>query len=94
MIEEVKLKNKKIEQIIIGRPIKMNSPSSWERQDEVRLYRDDKWTPIFWDGNIYSLKQLMKEGWRVISIQKSFCSKEDAHFGFETAILEREVQND
>lgn len=95
MIEEVKsIKNKKIEQMIIERPIKINIPKHWEGQDDVRLYRDDSWTPIIWDGNVYSLKQLLKEGWIVKSIEKSFCSKEDAHFGYETAILERNISND
>lgn len=86
-----KSQSNKVEQLIIERPIKIYIPNSWQSQDEVRLYREDIWTPIIWNGQAYSLKQLMKEGWKVISVEKSFCSKENDHFGYETAILEREI---
>lgn len=95
MIEEAKKqKSNKIEQLIIERPVKIYVPNNWESQNEVRLYREDTWTAIIWDGQAYSLKQLMKEGWKVISIEKSFCSKEHGNFGYETAILERNILND
>lgn len=86
-----KSQSNKVEQLIIERPIKIYIPNSWQSQDEVRLYREDSWTPIICNGQVYSLKQLMKEGWKVISVEKSFCSKENDHFGYETAILEREI---
>jgi hypothetical protein len=86
-----KSQSNKVEQLIIERPIKIYIPNNWESQDEARLYREDTWTPIIRNGQAYSLKQLMKEGWKVTSVEKSFCIKENGHFGYETAILEREI---
>lgn len=87
-------KKTKIEQLLLHRPIKMYIPESWSDASECRLYcnKDYEYQDLFNFYKTYNLKDLMKEGWLVKSIDKAFSSRENGAFGYETLILERVVE--
>lgn len=95
MIEQVKTKTNKVEQLIIERPIKFCKPEcvSFVDNDVLKVYSAREWTDIVYYNN-YNLEDLLKSGFKVISITKAFIPENitDEYFGIETAILEREIE--
>lgn len=96
MIEQVKQKTNEVEQLIIERPIKFFKPESvaFIDNDVLRVYSAREWTDIV-HYEKYKLEDLLKSGFKVISITKAFIPENitNEYFGIETAILEREIEH-
>lgn len=96
MIEQVKPKTNEVEQLIIERPIKFFKPESvaFIDNDVLRVYSAREWTDIV-HYEKYKLEDLLKLGFKVISITKAFIPENitNEYFGIETAILEREIEH-
>ena len=93
-----KSQTKKVEQLIIERPIQFHKPSYISFLDDKSIshiiYSSDIWLHVAYKNKTYSLCALLAEGYRVISINKAFIGTTDGNqdsYGVETAILEREI---
>lgn len=95
MIEEIHANKKTIEQLIIERPIRFIKPSYISSIDDasIHLYAAAWWYDVVYKSKKYKLGDLIDQGYRVVNITKSFVSSDSNYqcFGYETAILEKEV---
>lgn len=95
MIEEIHANKKIIEQLIIERPIRFVRPSYVSSIDDasINLYAAIWWREVVYKNKKYKLGDLINQGYKVVNITKSFVSSDSRNecFGYETAILEKEV---
>lgn len=90
-----KSQSKKVEQLIIERPIKYHQATGVTLIDDqsITIYAAKEWTDVITKRQTYKLQNLIEDGYRVVSITKAFIASGDSYacFGVETAILEREI---
>lgn len=95
MIEEIHPNKIAVEQLIIERPIRFVKPSYVSSIDDtsINLYAATWWHDVVYKNKKYKLGDLIDKGYRVVNITKSFISSDRNYecFGYETAILEKEV---
>lgn len=95
MIEQ-KTEQTKVEQIIMRRQIKFvgtNIHADADNHTYNRLYQESSWRDFIDLRTIYNLKELILAGYKVVSITQSWAASKDlVSFGYEIAILEREIK--
>lgn len=89
-------KQTKTEQIIMQRQIKFVGTTIYADVDNHtanRLYAESSWRDIIHQNKIYDLENLILAGYKVVSIKQSWAASKDlVSFGYEIAILEREIK--
>lgn len=88
------IKEQKVEQLVIERFIKLSLFDDYTDVDnsELKVWKAKKWRDAF-GYKEYDINNLLREGWTIKSIAKSFATTNKAtRFGIETAILERETK--
>ena len=91
MIEETKKTNRKTVQKILRRVIEINTSSCII--SGVGITSFDNWRDfLVFDNRAFCLKDLLEEGWRVVSITQSFAPYGSKYvFGVDTVIIEKEI---
>lgn len=91
MIEEVKEKKKVTKQLVLQRFIEPYCPYGKSGHKELILFSDSLWKNALENEYVkYSISELIANGWKVTSVTKAFFQYNNATYGMETAILEKE----
>jgi hypothetical protein len=86
--------NTKVEQLVIERFMKLSLFDDYAEVDsnELKVWKAKKWRDAF-GYKEYDINSLLREGWTIKSVTKSFATTNRAtRFGIETVILERETK--
>lgn len=86
---------KKIEQLVLERPIKLYKESSYALVDNVKIFTANEWEDVFNSYHKYNaadIRIMLNQGYKVASISKAFAGGDESGlFGVETMILEKET---
>lgn len=88
------IKEQKVEQLVIERFMKFSLFDDYTDVDsnELKVWKAKTWRDAF-GYKEYNINDLLKAGWIVKSITKSFATTNRAtRFGIETVMLERETK--